>query len=107
MAYDNTNRWTLNKNDRKQQDSHADYQGKINVEGKEYWLNGWIKDGPNGKFISGTIKAIGEQQSTGRHSYSPGGQVKREDPITSGGFGANPKRNADMDDDIPFAPEFR
>jgi hypothetical protein len=96
MAYDNTNRWTLNKNDRKQQDSHADYQGKINVEGKEYWLNGWIKDGPNGKFISGTIKAIGEQQAP-----------RREDPITSGGFGANPKRNADMDDDIPVAPEFR
>jgi hypothetical protein len=96
MSYDNTNRWTLNKNERKQQDSHADYQGKINVEGKEYWLNGWIKDGPKGKFISGTIKAIGEQMvSTGKHSFTPGGKVKREDPISTG-------RNTDMDDEIPF-----
>jgi hypothetical protein len=89
MAYDNTNRWTLNKNDRKQQDSHADYQGKINVEGKDYWLNGWIKDGPNGKFISGTIKAVGEQQ--------------RQAPAPARGS----SRNDDMDDSIPFAPEVR
>lgn len=82
MAYDNTNRWTLNKNDRKQQDSHADYQGKINVEGKDYWLNGWIKDGPNGKFISGTIKAIGEQQ-------------QKQAP-------ARPSLRDEMSDDIPF-----
>lgn len=103
MAYDNTNRWTLNKNDRKQQDSHADYQGKINVEGKDYWLNGWIKDGPKGKFISGTIKAIGEQQvSTGKHSYTPGGKVKREDPISTGRM--QPKQSIMPDDEgeIPF-----
>jgi hypothetical protein len=87
MAYDNTNRWTLNKNDRKQQDSHADYQGKINVEGKEYWLNGWIKDGQKGKFISGTIKAIGEQAPA----------PKRADPITSGR-----SLRDEMSDDIPF-----
>jgi hypothetical protein len=56
VEYDNTNRWTLNKNDRKEQDSHPDYKGKINVGGIEYWLDGWIKDSPNGKFISGTLK---------------------------------------------------
>jgi hypothetical protein len=59
MAYDNTNRWTLNKNDRKEKDSHPDYKGKINVGGVEYYLDGWIKDGANGKFISGSIKEIG------------------------------------------------
>lgn len=88
MAYDNTNRWTLNKNDRKQQDSHADYQGKINVEGKDYWLNGWIKDGPNGKFISGTIKAVGEQQR-----QAP----KRVDPISTGR-----SLRDELNDDVPF-----
>ena len=56
MAYDNTNRWTLNRNDRKQQDNHPDYKGSINVDGVDYWLDGWIKDGANGKFISGSIK---------------------------------------------------
>lgn len=54
--YDNTNRWTLNKNSDKQEKTHADYKGSINVNGVEYWLNGWIKNGPNGPFISGTLK---------------------------------------------------
>ena len=54
--YDNTNRWTLNKNDRKEKDSHPDYKGSINVDGVDYWLDGWIKDGANGKFISGSLK---------------------------------------------------
>jgi hypothetical protein len=56
MAYDNTNRWTLDKNDRKEKDAHPDYKGKLNVDGVDYWLDGWIKDGANGKFISGSIK---------------------------------------------------
>lgn len=92
MSYDNTNRWTLNKSADKQQPSHADYKGKINVEGKEYWLNGWIKEGPNGKFISGTIKAIGEQQSAGR----------REDPISTGRMPPKQSIMPDDDTDVPF-----
>jgi hypothetical protein len=56
MAYDNTNRWTLNKNERKEKDTHPDYKGSINVDGVDYWLDGWIKDGANGKFISGSLK---------------------------------------------------
>ena len=56
MAYDNTNRWTLNKNDRKEKDTHPDYKGSLNVDGVDYWIDGWIKDGANGKFISGALK---------------------------------------------------
>ena len=56
MAYDNTNRWTLNKNDRKETERHPDYKGSINVDGVDYWLDGWIKEGANGKFISGSLK---------------------------------------------------
>ena len=56
MAYDNTNRWTLNKNDRKEKETHPDYKGSLNVNGVEYWIDGWIKGGANGKFISGSLK---------------------------------------------------
>lgn len=54
--YDNTNRGTLFKNDRKEQDSHADYNGSINVGGQEFWLNAWIKEGNKGKFMSLSVK---------------------------------------------------
>lgn len=41
--YDNTNKGIISKNERKETDSHPDIAGSINVDGKEYWLNGWLK----------------------------------------------------------------
>ena len=81
MAYDNTNRWTLNKNDRKEKDSHPDYKGSVNVDGVDYWLDGWIKDGANGKFISGSLKP-----KEGRNGDAP----------RSAAF------DTDLGDDVPF-----
>lgn len=84
MTYDNTNRWTLNRNPRKEKDSHPDYKGSINVtEPGEYWLDGWIKDGANGKFISGTVKLKDAPQQTASQAYA----------------GAEAR---DLDDDVPF-----
>jgi hypothetical protein len=54
--FDNTNRGTLFKNDRKESDSHPDYKGSINVNGEELWLSAWIKDGKSGKFMSLSVK---------------------------------------------------
>ena len=43
MAYDNKNRGTLAMNPNKTADTHHDLKGSINVEGKEYWMDGWQK----------------------------------------------------------------
>jgi hypothetical protein len=84
MAYDNTNRWTLNKNDRKEKDTHPDYKGAVNVGGVEYWLDGWIKDGANGKFISGSLK-LKEAPTQQRNAATDG-----------------PFAGVEIDDDVPF-----
>ena len=55
--YDDTNRWILFKNERKENDKHADYSGTLNVDGREFWINGWVREGAKGKFFSGSIKA--------------------------------------------------
>jgi hypothetical protein len=57
--YDETNRGTLWKNDRKQSDTHPDLSGTINVDGKEYWLSGWRgkgADGGKGPILSLSVK---------------------------------------------------
>ena len=55
--YDNTNRGSLFKNDRKSADTHADYTGSLNVEGKEVWINAWIKESKSGtKFMSLSVR---------------------------------------------------
>ena len=46
----------LFKNDRKQQDNHADYQGTCMIGGIEYYMNAWLKDGARGKFMSFSFK---------------------------------------------------
>jgi hypothetical protein len=38
MAYDNTNRGALFRNNKREADTDADYKGTVNIEGTEYWI---------------------------------------------------------------------
>ena len=51
MEYDNTNSGVLFKNESENEKAPA-YKGKINVDGKEYELAAWIREGKKGKFMS-------------------------------------------------------
>lgn len=73
------NSGTLFKNDRKDKDSHPDRKGTAMIDGVEYWVSGWIKNGAKGQFLSLSFK-------------------KRETRAA----GTAPQRNDDMNDDIPF-----
>ncbi len=79
MAYEQKEgRGSLFKNTRKQNDKHADYNGSIKIEGREYWLNAWLKQSANGtKYMSLSAKPKEATQ------------------------GAQPE-NASFDDDIPW-----
>lgn len=92
QQYDNTNRGVLFKNDRKEKDSHPDYKGNIDVNGVEFWLSAWIKNGAKGKFMSLSVQPKEQQQApahTQRQAPAPAPA-----PVGSG--------FDDMDSDIPF-----
>lgn len=81
MAYDNTNKGSLSKNEKKNSDKHPDYKGSANIEGTEYWISGWIRKGQNGTFLSLAFEEKNAQGSGNKRQQS---------------------RNAGSDGDMPF-----
>jgi hypothetical protein len=45
------NSGVLFKSDKKDNERAPDYKGNIMVDGNEYWLSAWIKEGKTGKFM--------------------------------------------------------
>jgi len=97
MAYDNSNRGVLFMNDKKEQgDKKPDRTGSLNVDGVEYFLDGWIKKSESGKmFMSLSVKRKDKQPEAQR----PAAPAQQRQPparqAVSSGFD-------DMDSDIPF-----
>jgi hypothetical protein len=42
----------ISKNERKTETKHPDISGQANVDGTDYWVSGWLKEGSRGKFYS-------------------------------------------------------
>ena len=81
MSYDNEKSGVLFKNDKEGNEKRSDYKGSIQIEGVEYWLSAWIKEGKNGKFMS--LKA--EAKKSAQEAYK-----QADKPVQ------------DFDDEIPF-----
>ena len=56
--FDDTNHGALFKNTEKEDPKHADYRGEIDVEGKKFWLNAWLRTSKKTgtKFLSLSVK---------------------------------------------------
>lgn len=73
----------LFKNDRKDKPSHPDYTGNATVDGVDYWLSAWIKDGRKGKFMSLAFKPKEQRR-----------EMDRREPAAQSGYST--------DDEIPW-----
>lgn len=79
--FDNTNRGSIWKNVRKETEKHPDFTGSINVEGKEFWLNGWLrKPGAKEKAPAMTF-SVNPKTGGGDGGYAPAPSPVGEDDI--------------------------
>lgn len=82
MSQQRDNSGTLGRNQRREKDTHPEYNGKCVIDGREYWISAWVKDGQNGRFFSLAFKPKEQQQAPQRQAPPPA-----DDPFS---------------DDIPF-----
>ena len=96
--YDRTNTGIVGKNDRKTTDTHPDITGTINIDGTEFFLDGWRKQRNDGTGSFYSLKAKRKDKQPNADSQQ-------------GGYGATKTgtgtRVLDDGDDIPFTCEFR
>lgn len=77
MEYDNSNRGSIFKNDKKEEEKHPDMTGSLNVNGTDYWISAWKKTSNAGtSFLSLSVRP---KQETPRQSSQPTRKTKKDD----------------------------
>ena len=67
MAYEQKdNSGSLFKNDKKEKDTHPNATGSCLIDGVEYWISSWTKEGAKGKWQSLAFKRKEEKPAAKR-----------------------------------------
>lgn len=104
------NSGVLFKNDRKDSDKHPDYRGSVTINGVDYWISGWRKDGQRGAFISlavqEKVQGGGYGRGGGRRDDSRNNDPRNNETRGNGYERPQPRgqqgRRNDLDDEVPF-----
>ena len=86
MTYDNNMRGAISKNDRKTEDKHSDIKGQCEINGVEYWIDGWLNERKDG---SGKFYRLKFEEKKAKPKSQPESRPESQDPF------------AGLDDDIP------
>lgn len=87
MSTNRDNSGILGKNTRREKDTHPTHSGQCTIDGKQYWISAWVKDGRDGsRFFSLAFKP----KMAKEHQGAP-----QNPPAPTAG-------SHDFDDSIPF-----
>lgn len=75
------NSGTFQVNARKEKDTHPDFAGSGEIDGKPYWLNIWRKNGSNGEFFSISFKPKEPQARSANRAPPPADDGGFDDPL--------------------------
>lgn len=100
MAYDNNNTGMLAKNERMREGKKdPEYTGFVTVDGQEYWLKAWLREGKEGSRMEG--KKFFSLALDPKEAQAPAPRAAR--PAAPARPARQPApQHDDMDDDLPF-----
>lgn len=75
--FDNTNRGSLFKNEKKTEEKHPDLNGSINIDGKEFWISAWKKKSKAGTGYYSLSVRVKQEQT--RQSSKPTAKAQAKD----------------------------
>lgn len=64
-------------NDRKESDKHPDRTGTAMIDGREYYVSGWLKKGAKGTFLSLAFKP--KEAKQGKVTFAPNARQRAEE----------------------------
>ena len=98
MAYEaKPNTGSLWKNDNRTQDTHAHARGSALIDGVEYFVDAWTNIDKKGD----RYQALKFKRKDKQPSVAPDRRAAPQREIEQSSYGTP------LDDDLPFAPEFR
>ena len=101
MAYDNNNTGMLAKNERMREGKKdPEYTGFVTVDGQEYWLKAWVREGKEGSRMEG--KKFFSLALDPKEAQAPAPRAARPTAPARQARQPAPQQHDDMDDDIPF-----
>lgn len=104
MKKDNSG--ALFKNNRKETDTHPDYNGKCQINGVEYYMNAWLNTSKQGKqYLSFSFKEIVNHSDMARQAINSQPVMSNQSnnySQTQQQQSYNDNQDSGFEDDIPF-----
>lgn len=95
------NKFVLNEDNKRKSDRHPTHKGVIDVEGRLYWMSGYLNESQYGMYFKGDIRPVNDED-LGRY-FNEAKDRKISSPTISMPKQAKPiEINNDFEDDLPF-----